>query len=273
MNRILNIGSKMLATACIAIVALVSTANAHFQLIYSPGMALEHGGKVRLKMPFTHPAISGPVMDMTRPVSFDMLHKGEKKSLTDLLTQISWTSAENTGIAWEAEVQLKGLGDYVFTLVPEPYFDTHEDIYIQQLTKTILNIGGVPTDWNDTTNLAAEIRPLNKPYANYVGGTFTGVVMSMGKAVPFAEIEVEFMNFPPSGEENKFREIPLIITPTAAFETQTIISDANGTFTFGLPKAGYWGFAALDVGPEKTFKGKPLSQDAVIWVQATVINH
>ena len=46
------------------------------------------------------------------------------------------------------------------------------------------------------------------------------------------------------------------------------ISDENGYFTFGVPKAGFWGFAALGSGPVKEHEGKELSQDAVIWVRA-----
>lgn len=46
------------------------------------------------------------------------------------------------------------------------------------------------------------------------------------------------------------------------------VSDANGYFTFGVPKAGYWGFAALGSGPKTEHEGKALSQDAVIWIRA-----
>jgi cobalt/nickel transport protein len=46
------------------------------------------------------------------------------------------------------------------------------------------------------------------------------------------------------------------------------ISDVNGYFSFGVPKAGYWGFAALGAGPETEHEGKELSQDAVIWIRA-----
>ncbi len=48
----------------------------------------------------------------------------------------------------------------------------------------------------------------------------------------------------------------------------TIKANVNGEFTFGIPRAGWWGFCALGAGPEDTYKGKELSQDAVIWVQA-----
>jgi cobalt/nickel transport protein len=48
----------------------------------------------------------------------------------------------------------------------------------------------------------------------------------------------------------------------------TIKADVNGQFTFGIPRAGWWGFCALGVGPDTEHNGKELSQDAVIWVQA-----
>ena len=50
--------------------------------------------------------------------------------------------------------------------------------------------------------------------------------------------------------------------------TMTIKADANGTFTYAVPKAGWWGFCALGVGPDDKYKGKENSQDAVIWVKA-----
>lgn len=46
------------------------------------------------------------------------------------------------------------------------------------------------------------------------------------------------------------------------------IADENGVFTFGIPKAGYWGFAALGSGPLREHEGKELSQDAVLWIRA-----
>jgi cobalt/nickel transport protein len=47
-----------------------------------------------------------------------------------------------------------------------------------------------------------------------------------------------------------------------------IKANKDGEFTFTLPKAGFWGFCALGVGSDKEYKGKELSQDAVIWVEA-----
>lgn len=97
---------------------------------------------------------------------------------------------------------------------------------------------------------------------------FRGVVKSEGKPVPFAEVEVEYMNHRPDLKKNAFERKGAVSAPHDAFVTLTIKADANGTFAFAMPKEGWWGFAALGVGPDTEFKGKELSQDAVIWVQA-----
>ena len=243
--------------------AFVTGAQAHFQLVFTPETMLEKGGKLTLKMPFTHPAESGHVMDMGIPEEFYSIRKGKKTDLLDKLKPIDWTSSQNTGKAYEAKVKLRGLGDNVFVLVPAPFYEESEDIFIQQITKSYVNVGELPTDWSEEQGLKTEIRPLSKPYNAVAGGTFSGVVLSNGKPVPFAEIEIEFLNFPADVDNNRFAKEGLISAPAHA-----ILADASGTFTFGIPKAGFWGFAALDVGPDTEYKGKKLSQDAVIWVQA-----
>lgn len=260
---------KKIAISLVASASIISTsAQAHFQMLYTPDLIRERGGQITLKMPFTHPAASGHVMTVDAPLSFFKVRKGKKTDLIDSITSIDWTSAENTGPAYEADVKLRGLGDHVFVMEPAPYYEASEEAYIQQITKTIVNVGSLPTDWNDELGLATEIVPLTKPYAIYEGGTFVGVVKSEGKAVPFAEIEVEYMNYTPDLDANSFSKTANITPPAEAFVTMTIFADANGTFTFGIPKAGQWGFAALGVGPQTEYKGKELSQDAVIWVQA-----
>ena len=266
----------MLKSITLSLVAasaiLSSTAQAHFQMLYTPDLIRDRGGLISLKMPFTHPASSGHVMTVDSPQAFYKVRKGKKTDLLDSVTPIDWTSAENTGPAYEANVKLRGLGDHMFIMKPAPYYEKSEDKYIQQITKTIVNVGSLPTDWNEELGLKTEIVPLTKPYAIYEGGTFVGVVKSGGKAVPFAEIEVEYLNYEPELNTNRFSEQANMTPPASAFITMTIFTDANGTFTFGLPKAGQWGFAALGVGPDTEYKGKELSQDAVIWVQAHAVN-
>ncbi|MBE9399662.1 DUF4198 domain-containing protein [Pontibacterium sp. N1Y112] len=260
---------KKLSLSLVATSVLLSTsAQAHFQMVYTPDLLLDRGGEITLKTPFTHPAASGHVMSVEKPEQFFHVRKDKKTDLLPSLKPINWTSAENTGPAYEADVRLRGLGDNLFVYKTAPYMEEAEDIYIQQITKTIVNVGSLPTGWNDDLGLEAEIVPLTKPYAIYAGGSFTGVVKSEGQPVPFAEIEVEYVNYQPDMNANAFGQASSITPPADAFITMTMFADANGTFTFALPKAGQWGFCALGVGPKKEHNGKTLSQDAVIWVQA-----
>lgn len=257
-----------LSASALAFFISIPAAQAHFQLVYTPDLLRDKGGNIVLQMPFTHPAANGHVMEVDKPLAFYHIKKGKKTDLLSSIEESKWTSAENTGKSYQATTRLKGLGDNVFVLEMAPYLEKEEDIYIQQITKSIVNVGSLPTDWEADLDLPAEIIPLTKPYAIYEGGSFTGIVRSHGKPVPFAEIEVEYVNYLPDMEKKAFSSKPNIEVPAEAFVTMTIYADASGTFTFAMPKAGQWGFAALGVGAKKEHKGKELSQDAVIWVQA-----
>jgi cobalt/nickel transport protein len=254
--------------AALMVLCFSAPAYAHFQMIYTPEAAKIRGGELDLKLIFTHPFEAGHTMDMDKPEQFFMVHKGKKTDLMGKLKEISWASLTNSGKAWEAKVKARRMGDYVFCLVPQPYYESEEGAYIQQITKVVVNNAGLPTDWDAQVGLPAEIVPLDKPYALWTGNVFRGVVLGDGKPVPHAEIEVEYLNHPPVPGENAFQKKPLAEAPQDAFVTMTIKADQNGQFAFGVPKAGWWGFAALGVGPKDTYKGKENSQDAVLWIKA-----
>jgi cobalt/nickel transport protein len=253
---------------------------AHFQMLYTPESALERGGEMTLKLVFTHPFDAGYTMDMAPVQEFYVVQQRgeeaepEKVDLMEYLKPISWASLTNSGAAYEANLPTKvvrSMGDYVFVLVPGPYYEEKEDIYIQQLTKMMVNVGGVPGNWHQPLGLPAEIAPLDKPYANWTGGVFRGVVMSAGKPVPHAELEVEYLNHAPNMEKNAFEKEAGIEAPHTSLEVLGIRANAQGEFVIGLPKAGWWGIAALGVGSEDEHNGKELSQDAVLWIQVTDI--
>lgn len=252
----------------IGLLLISSSAMAHFQMVYTPDSALEHAGIVPFKLVFTHPFEAGHTMDMGTPEKFIVRHKEQVQDITDTLKLITWESLTNSGKAYERAYRLRGMGDWIFALTPAPYYEGSEDVYIQQITKTVVNIAGAPTDWDAEMGLPAEIIPLDKPYGLWTGNVFRGIVKCEGKVVPFAEIEVEFLNHTPNMNTNKFEKKAQAEAPQDAFVTQTIKADAAGEFVYKIPKAGWWGFAALGVGPETEYKGKELSQDAIIWVQA-----
>ena len=57
--------------------------------------------------------------------------------------------------------------------------------------------------------------------------------------------------------------------PTDNMITQVIKTDKNGVFTYGIPRSGWWGFAALNTAKQKLKKDgmdKEVEIGAVIWV-------
>ncbi|WP_321311167.1 DUF4198 domain-containing protein [Halarcobacter sp.] len=250
-----------------AATVLATGALAHFQMVYTPNTALEKGKTIEFKHVFTHPFADEHTMDMAGVEEFYVINKGKKKDLIDSLKPITWKGKHNSGKAFESSYKARRMGDHVFVMKPVPYFEAGEGIYIQQITKTVINVAGTPTDWDAQLGLKAEIVPLTKPYSIWEGGSFTGIVKSNGKPVPFAEIEVEYINNTPDMKNNAMGPNKYE-APQDSFVTMGIKANKDGEFTFSIPKAGFWGFCALGAGPDKEYKGKELSQDAVIWVEA-----
>ena len=267
---------RLVLLSLVSMFALSTPAYEHFQMIYSPD-SVPKSRKLNLKLIFTHPFEAGHTMDIGKdekgkiqpPIAFGEMHKKKKNDLLNKLKPITFTSLTNSGKAYEADVILKGMGDHIFYFVPAPYYEEPKDFYIQQCTKVIFNVAGSPTDWNVPVGdpLPVEIVPLDKPYALWVGNVFRGVVTCDGKPVPDAKIRVEYMNHDING--NAFVKEAKIKAPHAAMIAQIIKADGNGVFTYGIPKGGWWGFAALGAGrADLKHNGKKLRQDALIWVQA-----
>lgn len=260
--------NRHLLAAFLLVLLVSQTASAHFQMLQVDQYMRAKGGPITLSMPFTHPSHGGPMMFMDEPYSLIMHHKGKQTELTDIATELDWKGVENTALAFQSIAKLRGLGDYTFALTPAPYLEESEDIYIQQFTKTTINVGGLPTDWDQSLLLEAEIVPDQKPYAVYAGGLFSAVVMAKGKPKAGVEVEVEFLNHSVNSTKDGFEKEAFVEYPRENLNITTVRTDNNGRFFFGVPHEGYWGFAALGVGEKVKYLGKDLSQDAVLWIQA-----
>lgn len=264
---------RLLAAFAVAAGFLAGPAHAHFQLLYVPETALGRGEALDFAIVFTHPFAGGPVMAMSEPRAFDLVSR-QGTSKTDLrkyLRPVQWRGGQQRAQAYRATIPrelVRSLGDHVFVLEPEPYLEAEEGLYIQQITKLVVNVGGVPGAWSEALGLPAEIQPLARPYANWTGGVFRGVVLSDGKPVPFARVEVEYLNHDVDMEKDALGSKAHVTAPHPAFEILSAYADSQGVITVGLPRAGWWGIAALGVGPTQTYRGKPMSQDAVLWIQA-----
>jgi cobalt/nickel transport protein len=254
----------------LALTAFSAPSLAHFQLLYSAQTNVTGAQELPLKLVFWHPYSNGPVMDMGAPEALYAINRGQKIDLMDSLQAVRFQGAANSATAFEAMVPIRRAGDYVLVLKPAPFYEASEDIFIQQITKSYINQGQLPSDWDQPQDLETEILPLVKPTNVLAGSTFRGRVMSAGQPVAGATIEVELIAALPNMQTNAagpaFRREP----PGGAI---VVLSDDHGYFSFGIPHAGTWGFAALGVGPQQSHEGKPLSQDAVIWVTAYDANY
>lgn len=266
------------ALGALAAASLSATAHAHFQLLYTPEAALNESGEVPLALVFSHPFENGHTMNMGEPEAFYVIgQRGPaaepiKTDLMQYLQRISWSGIDTEADAYVAHPPrrvTRSLGDYTYVLRPSPYYEEQEDKYIQQITKTVINVGGLPGGWDQPLGLPVEIVPLDKPYANWVGGVFRAVVLADGKPVPRAEIEIEYLNHEPQIEQHRFDPDGRVTAPQSSFVTLSIRADAEGQVIIGLPKAGWWGICALNLDDGLKYKGKELSLDAVLWIKAT----
>ena len=147
---------------------------------------------------------------------------------------------------------------YQFAVEPAPYFEPAEDKFIIHYTKTVVAAFGEEEGWDAPLGLKTEIVPLTRPFANYTGNVFRGRVLLDGKPVAGADVEVESYN---KGKAHT--------APNDFYVTQVVKTDENGVFTYGIPWAGWWGFAALNTSAEKMeYKGeaKEVELGAVMWV-------
>ncbi|HRI89943.1 MAG TPA: DUF4198 domain-containing protein [Candidatus Hydrogenedentes bacterium] len=247
----------MLMFSICAVVSL--DALAHFQvLIPSTDMVTDpKHNRVDLTIQFTHPMEGGPVMAMDTPKQFGVFVGNARRDLLSLLSPVVVDGKS----AFTATYLVEEPGGHLFYIEPAPYWEAGENTYIKHYTKVLVGGFNSWSGWNKSVGFPVEIRPLARPLGLWTGNIFRGVVEANGKPVPDINVEVEFYNEPKQ-----------VTAPNDAFITQTMKTDANGVFAYGLPRAGWWGFAALVDGIETLPgpDGKPadVESGALMWVRA-----
>jgi cobalt/nickel transport protein len=233
----------------------VGPAFAHFGMLIPSKATVSQGDPkmLELQISFSHPfEMAG--MDMAKPKAFGVLTGGSKEDLVSTLKP-----AQVMGkAAWSSQYTIKKPGVYIFYIEPEPYWEPAEDSFIAHYTKVVVPAFGEEEGWDTEVGLKTEIVPLARPYGLYAGNVFQGIVKVDGKAVPYAEVEIEYYNQDHQAE-----------APTEYMVTQVTKADRNGVFTYAAPKAGWWGFAALNTADfklKKDGKDKAVEIGGVLWV-------
>lgn len=252
---------RKLATT-LALTALIPTAAvAHFQeILPSTDRFGPESDALSIALVFTHPMDQGPVMDMARPVRFAVQTETGVADLSDTLVR----DVSDGATTWRADYRPEGPGAYAFFVEPAPYWEPAEGKSIIHYAKVIVDAYDWGADWDRLADLPVEIEPLARPYGLWTGNVFSGIVRQDGEPVPFAEIEVEWVN---DGS---------VTAPGDAFVTQVIKADGNGVFHYAMPRAGWWGFAALLEAdytlPDPSGEAQPVELGGLIWVRAVDMN-
>lgn len=235
----------------VLLLACSSSAFAHFgMLIPENSIILPSKKSATFELSFSHPfELVG--MNLVTPKKFSVFFDGKE---TDLLSSLK--ASKNMGHeAFEAEYKFKRPGMYTFYMEPTPYPEPAEDNFIIHYTKTVVSAFNEGENWNTPLGVKTEIVPLTRPWGNYAGNVFQGIVLLDGKPAPFTRVEVEYYN-----KDSKLE------APYECMITQEVLCDENGVFTFTCPKAGWWGFAGLNDADYK-IKGKDVELGAVLWIE------
>ena len=257
--------SMLSAVAAGLLMLAAGPAAAHFgAVIPSDDIVTQEDAKtVTLEVKFIHP-LEQHFMEMAKPKQFGVIHGGQKTDLLGALKEAKGGSPDQAEkyTFWTAEYPIKRPGDYTFFVEPTPYWEPAEDLYIVHYTKVCVNALGLEEGWDAPAGLETEIIPLTRPYGLWTNNLFTGRVLLKGKPVPHAEVEIEYLNASPGN-------ISVVIPPADPYVTQVVKADADGVFSYAMPKAGWWGFSALNEADwtiDHEGQKKNVEIGAVYWV-------
>ncbi|MBE3606996.1 DUF4198 domain-containing protein [Campylobacter sp. RM13119] len=238
-----------------AMLLCATSAFAHFGVVLPSNSTIDDQSNATQKIvyKFNHP-FENEMMDMQKPKVAGVFTAGKKQNFTNLVEK-----KEGEFRYHEATYEIKEPGVYQFFVDPAPYFEPAEDTFIRHISKTVVNAYGFGEGWDEPIGLKAEIVPLTRPYGLYKGNIFTGVVMYKGEPAKGVIVEVEYYN-----DKGKVK------APGEDFITQEVKTNERGEFSFVMPLAGWWGFAALiedDETIKKDGKEYPVEIGGVIWVE------
>lgn len=241
--------------ACLFMFFPVAVVHAHFGLII-PSQAMVENKKdadITLDIAFAHP-FTAQGMDMAKPRLVTVYANGRKTELNHLLKPARFLDHA----AWQTNFKIASPGVYQVAVEPQPYFEPAEDLFIIHYPKTYVAAFNAEDGWDQPFGLPVEIVPLTRPFGNYAGNIFQGLVLANGKPAPGVTVEVENLNL--NGAH---------AAPNPWFETQVAKTGPDGVFSWGIPWAGWWGFAAILPGNEKLEKDgvkKDVELGAILWL-------
>ena len=235
---------------------LCGPAFAHFgMLIPSKATVSKADPKtVDMQISFSHPMeVVG--MDMAKPKAYGVVAGGSKEDLLGTLKPIQVMGKA----AWASPYTLKKPGVYIFHMEPEPYWEPAEDSFIVPLhqgrraglrRRGGLGQGSRPEDRDRPADPSLRALCRQRLPGDRQAGRQANALSPRWRSSS-------------TTRRNKAE------APNEYLVTQVVKTDRNGVFTYAVPKAGWWGFAALttaDFKLKKDGKDKAVEIGGVIWV-------
>lgn len=257
---------RSLFAAVLVWLFFVPAAGAHFGAVIPTADIVSAADTltIGLELKFIHP-MELIYMEMEKPQKFGVFTRGKRYDLLDSLQEAKreCIDPKQNFTYWLSDFTIKRPGDHTFYVVPQPYWEPAEDLFIIHYTKVTVAALGLQDSWDQPIGLETEIVPFSRPYGLWTGNLFSGQVLLNGQPVPFAEVEVEYLN--------EAADIGGYVKPPAdPFITQVVKADSSGVFHYAMPRAGWWGFSALNEADwTLTHDGQQKSVEigAVFWVR------
>ena len=197
--------------------------------------------------------------ETVKPQRFGVQHLGAQ---ADLLASLK-PAQEQAPTSWTAAFAIKRPGDYTFYSQHQPLWAAADEQFIVYHAKLCVNALGLEEGWDEPVGLEAEIVPLSRPYGLWTGNLFSGQVLLGGDPAPYSMVEIAWLGETPDGA-------PPGAPPAPVYRTQKVHADANGVFHYAMPRAGWWGFAAIleaDWTIKQAGAEKPVSLVTSYWVK------
>ncbi len=212
--------------------------------------------RVAFGQPFAQTAVDMDPLQMFAVIRYPAKENEQSKRF-ELLDRLKPGKYLGKG-AWAAEIPVPDAGLYQLVVETRPYWEEKRGVFIQQFAQSFVPVLGIERGWEIPVGLKLEILPLTRPFGLNSPALFTGRVLLDGKPMPGAMVRIEYLN-----EDKRAAQSPY-------HNTQAVLGDESGVFSFVCPYAGWWGFAALTKGdplknPEGLLKETELS--GVLWIR------
>ncbi len=242
--------------ALVAVVAMLAlgwaagVARGHFQVLIPSADVVEAGDDktIRIDLEFTHPMEQGPVMEMGPPRA--VRRTGGRRETRPAAGPPA-TKNRKAKRPTPARCEPTRPAIMCSSSSRRPTGSPPSEKMIVHYTKVVVGVMGAESGWDAMVGLArrdraagAALRPVDR--------------QQLSRHRP-AERQAGARS--PRSKSNTTTRASGVRMPNDAFVTQVVKADAQGVFCYTMPRAGWWGFAALvqrreDEGPRRQAGGR-----------------